>query len=476
MKNQKNLKNSKDPTNNCEYIYTYPIFTESMKKDYTILIPNMLPVHFKLIGKIMNNYGYNVELLETVGRQIADAGLKSVHNDTCYPALLVIGQFIDAIESGKYDKNKIALMITQTGGGCRASNYIHLLRKALDIRGYGYIPVLSLNFSGLDKKASFKITVPMAFQLIYSILFGDLIMLLYNQCKPYEIIQNDSENAQSESFEMCFNLFKKNKLISYKTVKNTYKNIINIFNKIERRKETKIKVGVVGEIYVKYSPLGNNNLEDFLRSVNAEVVIPGLLDFCMYCVVNSIIDRNLYGGKLIKAGMYSIIYKWLLKKQSDVISAINENSGFTPPMKFDMTVARVKDYISHGVKMGEGWLLTAEMVELIHSGAGNIVCTQPFGCLPNHIAGKGMMRKIKEKNPEANIVAIDYDPGATKINQENRIKLMLSVAKRNIELDSGEDTEIKYQAKDLRDLQKTAKTDKTENESVFSTAAGNTPI
>ena len=461
----------KDNTNREEH--TYPIFTESMKKDYTILIPNMLPVHFKLIGKIMKNYGYNIELLETTGRQIADAGLKSVHNDTCYPALLVIGQFIDALESGKYDLNKVALMITQTGGGCRASNYIHLLRKALDRRGYGYVPVLSLNFSGLDKKASFKITLPMAFQLIYSILFGDLIMLLYNQCKPYEIIKNSTEAAQNEAFAICFDFFKKGRFVSYKKVKNTYKNIISIFDKVEIRKEKKIKVGVVGEIYVKYSPLGNNNLEDFLHSVDAEVVIPGLLDFCMYCIVNSIIDRNLYGGKFIKANIYSALYKWVLKKQTDVIFAIKQYSDFNPPMRFDITVDRVKDYISHGVKMGEGWLLTAEMVELIHSGVGNIVCTQPFGCLPNHIAGKGMIRKIKESNQEANIVAIDYDPGATKINQENRIKLMLSVAKRN--MDSADSGEIKHEEQEQKDevIQNDAKAEK---QSVFTkehTAAKN---
>ena len=415
--------------------YTYPIFTNKMKKDYTILIPNMLPVHFKLIGKIMNNYGYNVELLETSGTHIADTGLKSVHNDTCYPALLVIGQFIDAIESGKYDKSKVALMITQTGGGCRASNYIHLLKKALEKRGYGYIPVISLNFSGLDKKASFKITLPMGFQILYSVLLGDLIMLLYNQCKPYEVVENSSETAENEAFVLCFNLFKKGKVISYKTIKDTCKNIINIFNKIERKTETKIKVGVVGEIYVKYSPLGNNNLENFLRSVGAEVIVPGLLDFCMYCITNSLIDRELYGGHFIKTNIYQFVYKWLLNKQSDVINAIKENSGFNPPVRFDVTMDGVKEYISHGVKMGEGWLLTAEMVELIHAGTENIVCTQPFGCLPNHIVGKGMMRKIKEKNPEANIVAIDYDPGATKINQENRIKLMMSVAKHNMKND-----------------------------------------
>jgi len=262
-------------------------------------------------------------------------------------------------------------------------------------------------------------------------LLGDLIMLLYNQCKPYEIIENKSDEMQERALKICSDLFKKGAFVSYRKIKETYRIILELFNSIERRKENKTKVGIVGEIYVKYSPLGNNDLENFLRSVGAEVVVPGLLDFGMYCLTNSIIDRQLYGGKFIKANTYSIAYKWALKKQSDVIEMIKEYSSFNPPVSFDMTFEGVKDFISPGVKMGEGWLLTAEMVELIHSGVENIVCTQPFGCLPNHIVGKGMVRKIKEENPNANIVAIDYDPGATKINQENRIKLMLSVAKRN---------------------------------------------
>ena len=430
--------------------YTYPVFTDEMKKDYTILIPNMLPVHFKLIAKVMQTYGYNVELLETSGRKIIDEGLKSVHNDTCYPALLVIGQFIEAIESGRYDKNKLALMLSQTGGGCRASNYICLLRKALEKRGYGYIPVLSLNFSGLDKKAAMKINTPMAFQLIYSILFGDLIMLLYNQCRPYEIVAGASKSAENAAFEMCFNLFRRGKLLAYKTVRQTYKNIIAIFNKIERSKEPKIKVGIVGEIYVKYSPLGNNDLEEFLHSMDAEAVVPGLLDFGVYCLTNSIVDRKLYGRKPVKAALYVLAYRWILKKQADVIEAVENNSDFNPPARFAETFGIAREYISHGVKMGEGWLLTAEMAELINSGVNNIVCTQPFGCMPNHIAGKGMMRLLKDKNPNANIVAIDYDPGATKVNQENRIKLMLAAAKRNEQQNGAEQRAIEKPSAELQ--------------------------
>jgi predicted nucleotide-binding protein (sugar kinase/HSP70/actin superfamily) len=391
----------------------------------------MLPVHFKLIVRIMQNNGYNAELLETGGGKIAEEGLKSVHNDTCYPALLIIGQFIDAIESGRYDKNKIALMITQTGGGCRASNYIALLRKALEKRGYGYIPVISLNFSGLDKKASFKMTLPIGLASIYSILLGDLIMLLYNQCKPYELSPNAADEAREAAFELCFNLLKKGGIIRYGAVKNTYGKIIEIFGGVARRNENRVKVGIVGEIYVKYSPLGNNNLEEFLRSAGAEVVVPGLFDFCMYCTTNSITDHKLYGRKPFRAALFRFAYGWLAKKQSDVIAAIEADGRFNPPARFGETMENAGQYISRGVKMGEGWLLTAEMAELICSGVENIVCAQPFGCLPNHIAGKGMIRKIKEKNPGANIVAIDYDPGASKINQENRIKLMISTAKRN---------------------------------------------
>ncbi|GHV10947.1 2-hydroxyglutaryl-CoA dehydratase [Clostridia bacterium] len=417
----------------------YPIFTPEMKSTHTILIPNMLPVHFKLIGKVMRNYGYNVKLLTTTGQNITDAGLQSVHNDTCYPALLVIGQFIDAIESGEYNRSKLALMISQTGGGCRASNYIYLLRKALKKRGYGDIPVISLNFTGLDKDSSFPINLPIGIQLLWSVLLGDLIMLLYNQVKPYEVTPGDTEIAENAAFELANSLFHKDKIVRYGAVRSKYSEIIDLFSKVTvDRSETKVKVGVVGEIYVKFSPLGNNNLEKFLLSVGAEVVMPGLLDFCLYCVANTMVDRELYGGNFIKSAVFSAAFGWMVNKQRDMIKAVNASGKFNPPMNFKETLKNVREYISPGVKMGEGWLLTAEMIELIHSGASNIICTQPFGCLPNHIAGKGMMKKIKEMNPGANIVAIDYDPGATKVNQENRIKLMMSVARRESSEKHGE--------------------------------------
>ena len=406
----------------------YVAFTKEMRKDYTVLIPNMLPMHFTLISKLLNKYGIKNEVLFTKGGYIKETGLKYTHNDACYPAIIVIGQFIDALQSGKYDPHKVALMMFQTGGGCRASNYINLIRKALKKAGFEYVPVISFNFSGLEKHPGFKLSVPMLHRMAYAILYADLLMLLRNQCRSYEINEGESE-ALAEAWTNRLGDEMITGRVSYKKVKKNYKLIIEDFKKILRKDEKKVKVGVVGEIFVKYSPLANNDLDNFLVSEGAEVTVPGLLDFLMYCVYNSIADYELYGRGKIKYRGVKIIYKFLLRKQMDIINIIRENSDFEPPTYFDHTVTLIKGYIGIGTKMGEGWLLTAEMLELAEKGVPNIVCTQPFGCLPNHICGKGMMRPIKEKNPNINIVAIDYDAGATQVNQENRIKLMLANSK-----------------------------------------------
>ncbi len=406
-------------------------FTEEMKKDYTILIPNMLPIQFKLIVSIMKNYGYNMEVLETEGPQIAECGLKNVHNDTCYPALLVIGQLINALESGNYDTHKVALMITQTGGGCRASNYIHLLRKALVKSGFGYVPVISVNFSGLEKDANpgFTLTPQCIVQVAYGVLLGDFIMQINNQCRPYEVHKGDCDKAVDDLVKKISTDFAAGKFIRYKQVRMLYFLICKRFAQIELKDfGSKKKVGIVGEIYVKFSPLGNNNLEKFLLSEGTEPVLPGLLDFVLYCIYNSVIDHDLYGRSPQNAALMQFVYRFLLDKQKDMIHVIKTDGHFRPPMGFDKVRNLSHQIIGPGVKMGEGWLLPAEMVELIEEGVNNIVLTQPFGCLPNHIAGKGMIRKIRAVYPNANIVSVDYDPGASRINQENRIKLMLSDA------------------------------------------------
>ena len=407
---------------------SYVQFTEEMRKDYTVLMPNMLPMHFRMIGKVFNSYGIKAELLTTQGQHIKDTGLKYCHNDTCYPAILVIGQFIDALQSGKYDVNKVALIMFQTGGGCRASNYIFLIRKALAKAGFAHVPVISFSFSGLEHHSGFKLNVGMIHRMLYSVMYGDLLMLLRNQCVPYEIKKGESERLAEYWTDKLVEEMSSGR-ISYKRIKQNYKRIVEDFKNIPREETDKAKVGIVGEIFVKYSPLANNDLERFLVSEGAEVTVPGLVDFCLYCVYNYLLDYKLYGLNKKSHGIYKTVYKFILKKQQDIIDIIKENSDFEPPTPFEHTVALVQGYIGMGVKMGEGWLLTAEMLELADKGVSNIVCTQPFGCLPNHICGKGMMKPIKQKNPDINIVAIDYDAGATAVNQENRIKLMLANSK-----------------------------------------------
>ena len=410
----------------------YIPFTAEMKKEYTILVPNMLPRHFKLFLQVFKNYGYNMELLETSGHKIIETGLKYVHNDTCYPAILVIGQFIDALKSGKYDVNKTALILFQTGGGCRASNYIFLLRKALERAGYGFVPVISLNLGGLENHPGFRLTVPILHRLFYAIIYGDVLMTLVNQCKPYELNKGETERlADKFTLELADKMHTEG--VSFKKVKENCKEMLKAFAKIPRSDETKVKVGVVGEIYVKYSPLGNNNLEQFLLDEGAEVVVPGLLDFFMYCIVSNITDISLYGLHKMRKPILDFVFNYLVKQQKDIIALIEEDGNITPPTPISHTMELIQDFMGLGTKMGEGWLLPAEMLELNDEGVHNIVCTQPFGCLPNHICGKGMMKPLKEKNPDMNIVAIDYDSGASKVNQENRIKLMLANARANLE-------------------------------------------
>ena len=402
---------------------SYAKFTDEMKKDYTILVPTMLPVHFTMAVSVLKAYGYNAVLLKNKGDAVKSAGLKYVHNDTCYPAQVVIGQLIDAVENGGYDKNKVALLITQTGGGCRASNYIFLLRKALEKAGYGYVPVLSLNVVGLDN--ALKLTLPMLNKMMYAIFIGDLLMCIGNQCTPYEKVKGETAALVKKWRNKCADMLA-NQKIKYNEVKQAMKNIVKEFSQIPRISEKKPKVGIVGEIFVKFSPLGNNDLEDFLDSQGAEVRMGGLMDFLLYCVYNSIIDKELYGTGKVKAFGAKLMYKFLVSRQQDMIDIIKQNSDFESPSLFEHTRKLTKGFIGMGVKMGEGWLLTAEIIELIESGVKNVICAQPFGCLPNHIVGKGMAKRIKEAYPDVNIVAIDYDAGASRVNQENRIKLMLA--------------------------------------------------
>lgn len=405
-------------------------FTSDMKKDYKILIPTMLPRHLKMLAALLNVYGYDAELLENSGKEVIDTGLKYVHNDTCYPATLVVGQFINALQSGKYDVHKTALFFTQTGGGCRASNYISLIRKALKKAGYGYIPVISLNFVGMEKNEGFKLTLPMIRRMMYSVLYGDILMTLTNQVKAREIHKGDAEKKADEWTEKLVKQLGKPGRLSYGKIKRTYSEIIKDFASVQMTNEERVKVGIVGEIYVKFSPLANRNLENYLISEGAAPSMAGLLDFAMFYVYGRIVEHDMYRTHKKSILVLKLAYKILEKKQKDIIDVISKESDFEAPTPFAHTVSLAKDYINLGVKMGEGWLLVAEMIEHIDKGTNNIVCTQPFGCLPNHIVGKGVMKIVKDRNPGVNIIAIDYDASASEINQQNRIKLLLANAKK----------------------------------------------
>lgn len=396
-------------------------FKKLKKEGYTILFPNMLPTHFELFAEIFKKFGYKAEVLLDEGREIKDEGLKNIHNDACYPALIVTGSFISALKSGKYDLNKTAVIMSQTGGGCRASNYIFLIRKALQST-FPQVPCISLNASGLEKEMSFPFTPRLLLDFFYALMYGDLIMLCYNQTKPYEKIKNQADEIQANCFKDLRHQIRNG---GFSHLKKNYKMIVNRFSKIEIPDKRKPRVGVVGEIFVKYSALANNHLLDFLIQEGTEPNVPSLLEFLLYCLANNEEDFILYGHHKVSHRFVKIAYKFLYKQSLRMNKAL-KGTKFIPYEDFEEIKANAEKIISRGVKMGEGWLIPAEMLTMAEHGVKNIVCAQPFGCLPNHIVGKGMVRPIKELHPEVNIAPIDYDPGATKVNQENRIKLMLS--------------------------------------------------
>ena len=409
------------------------IFTKEMKKDYTILVPNMLPIHFNIMKNVFTNEGYKFALLDNDGTAVKQLGLKYMHNDICYPALLVAGQFLDALSSGKYDVNKTALMIMQTGGGCRASNYIHLLRKALVKAGYSNVPIISFNLSGLEHNSGFKLTLPIIRRILAGVIYGDLIMLLSNQTRPYEIKKGETDKLIKKWVIDISKQFRAKKGYSFSQMKSNFTKVIDSFSSIKLKKEIKTKVGIVGEIYVKYARFANNSLEKFLADENCEVMVPGLMGFLMFKVDARVQDYLIYGGSKVKYFAAKTLLGYLEKIEKAFMEAV-DNSRFTQLSSYADTKPLVNGLIGLGNRMGEGWFLPAEMIELIKHGYENIVCTQPFGCLPTHICGKGMIHKIKEMYPDSNIVPVDYDTGATKVTQENRIKLMLSVAREKTEV------------------------------------------
>ncbi len=407
-------------------------FTEEMRRNYTILCPQMSPIHFDIMQAAFEACGYHFEVLGNDNRHAVDVGLKYVNNDACYPSLMVVGQVMDALLSGKYDLNKVAIIMTQTGGGCRATNYIGFIRRALAKAGMEQIPVISLNMSGLEKNSGFHLNVEMLIRAAYSAIFGDIFMRCVYRMRPYEK-EAGSVDALHQAWLAKCREFVSRKHMNYFTFQKMCRQIIKEFDEIPIDEELrKPRVGIVGEILVKFAPAANNHLVELLEAEGAEAVVPDLLDFMLYCFYNQIYKAD-YLGTSKKASYISRLGIWAIEKvRGQAARAFAKSRHFTPPTSIYQLVDYAAPIVDIGNQTGEGWFLTGEMVELIHSGVGNIVCAQPFACLPNHVVGKGVIKELRKRYPESNIVAIDYDPGASEVNQLNRIKLMLSTAQKNL--------------------------------------------
>ena len=406
-------------------------FTKEMRKDYTILCPQMSPFHFSILERAFNACGYHLEVLPNDNKSAVDVGLKYVNNDACYPSLMVVGQIMQALLSGKYDLNKVAVVMSQTGGGCRASNYIAFIRRALEKADMAQIPVISVNLSGLESNPGFKITLPLVKRAVYGAVFGDILMKCVYRMRPYEVTKG-SVNEMHRKWEKKCQDFVSGTRCSHGTFKKMCQEMIQEFDNIPITDEVKPRVGIVGEILVKFLPAANNHLAELLESEGAEAVVPDLLDFMNYCFYNQNFKAKYLGSKKSTATMANWGIKaieWVRKTANEAFAA---SKHFTPSADIRDLSRMASSIVSGGNQTGEGWFLTGEMLELIHSGAPNIVCTQPFACLPNHIVGKGVIKELRRQYPQSNIVAIDYDPGASEVNQLNRIKLMLSTAQKNL--------------------------------------------
>lgn len=404
-------------------------FTKNMKKDYTILAPQMAPMHFKLISVAFKQEGYNLEILPET-KEALDYGLQYVNNDACYPSILVIGELISALKSGKYDLDKTAVMISQTGGSCRATNYLGFLKKAIKDSGFEKVPILSLNANGFEKQEGFKITPSLAHRCLLAVSYGDILMKLLYHTRPYEINKGESEKLYNTWNERVKINIQNGSFFEYK---RNITNIIEDFSNIKTSSEKKVKVGIVGEILVKFSPFANNNLAEFIEQEGGEVYTSSLMNFIKYCIFSDIFITERFKGKFSALKMK--IALWIIDRYTKVIdNALRKNKKFGNDESIETLAKKTSKYISIGNQSGEGWFLMGEMIEFIEKGVPNIVCVQPFGCLPNHITGKGMIKKLREEYSDkfVNIAPIDYDPAYSEVNQLNRIKLMLSVAKKNL--------------------------------------------
>ena len=409
------------------------VFTEEMRKDYTILCPQMSPIHFDILQPAFNACGYNFVVLDNDNKHSVDVGLKYVNNDACYPSLLVVGQIMEALLSGKYDLNKTAIIMTQTGGGCRATNYVGFIRRALAKADMAQIPVISLNLGGIEKNPGFHINAELGLRAAFAAAFGDIFMRCVYRMRPYEV-EKGSVDAVHKKWLKVTQDFVSGKHLNFFKFNKICRQIIKDFDAVPIHEDLKKpRVGIVGEILVKFSPAGNNHLVELLEAEGAEAVMPDLIDFMLYCFYNQIYKAEELGMSK-KTARTSSLGIWAIEKlRGAAAKEFKKSKHFDPPAHIRDLVEYAKPIVSIGNQTGEGWFLTGEMIELIHSGVPNIVCCQPFACLPNHVVGKGVIKELRKQYPASNIVAIDYDPGASEVNQLNRIKLMLSTAVKNLE-------------------------------------------
>ena len=405
------------------------IFTKEMKATHTLLCPSMSPLHFDLLQPAFQYSGYKLEILANDGKEAVDCGLKYVNNDACYPSLMVVGQYMEALESGKYDLDKVALLITQTGGGCRATNYVSFIRRALKKAGMEHIPVVAISTQGIEKNPGMKFTYKTLVRAMQSLVYGDLFMNVVYATRPYEAVKGSVNELHEKWKKICSDSLKK---ADSATFKKNINNIVKEFDEIELLDIKKPKVGIVGEILVKFMPAANNYLVDLLEAEGAQAVCPDLIDFFLYCSHNTNFKAEYFGKSKKSAYVNNFAISIIEKFRKPMKDALNASKRFHGPKTITELEELAAPIVSIGNQTGEGWFLTAEMVELINSGANNIVCAQPFACLPNHIVGKGVIKELRKQYPKSNIVAVDYDPGASEVNQLNRIKLMLSTAKKNL--------------------------------------------
>ncbi|MBR6514643.1 MAG: 2-hydroxyacyl-CoA dehydratase [Clostridia bacterium] len=407
-------------------------FSLKMKKEYTILTPSMAPIHFKILRPILLRQGFNVDIIDAEGPEVLQLALKYLHNDMCYPAMLTTGQMLAAITSGKYDPDKVAMVITQSGGGCRDSNYIHLMRKAFEKAGYPNVPFISANIWALELSPGVNPSPRTLLMAVAGLIYGDMIMILSNQVRPYEVNKGETDAMIDKWTDKIGKIFSRGKGFTVGAIKKTLKAIADDFASIKIEKTPKVKVALIGELFLKYSDPGNNHLEKFLAEQDCEVYVPSILGFGIYKTNGALEDLRLYGGNPIKRAVLEIAMKYMFFMEDILISAIEANPRFVAPERVNDLKKRAEGVIGIGNSMGEGWYLAAEMLEFADNGYENIVIVQPFGCLPCHVAAKGMINKVRRIDPRLNVVDIEYDPGATKVNQENRIKLMLVVAKEKL--------------------------------------------